>query len=104
MTTLPRARLSLIAAALASLLTACVSSSDSSACTCAADEKFDGTQCVAAVDFVAPTCQADDVSVCGCDGAAYASTCAAHTAGVEVKNSGTCSAASSGGEGGSFGW
>ena len=83
------------------LLTACAASNDSALCTCAADEKFDGEQCVAAADFVAPTCESDDVAVCGCDEAGYSSSCAAFTAGVEVKNAGSCSAPSNSG---GFGW
>lgn len=92
----------LLSAALFALLTACAPSSGSALCICADGEKFDGEQCLAAADFVAPTCEGDDVAVCGCDGAAYSSSCAAYTAGVEVQYAGPCRAA--GGGGGGFGW
>jgi len=78
-------------------------------CFCDPEEKFDGTSCVAAADFVAPTCEADDVAVCGCDGAAYTSDCAAFTVGVQVQYAGVCRAdaydgTSGSGGGGGFGW
>lgn len=80
------------------------SASNSDACFCNYDtEKYDGEQCVALADFVAPECTVDEAAVCGCDDNNYTSTCAAYTAGVEVKYGGACRA-SSGGGGGGFGW
>lgn len=91
-----------LSAALFTLLSACAPSNSNALCTCAASEKFDGEQCLAAADFVPPACVADDVAVCGCDEVAYASACAAATAGVEVQYRGPCRTSS--GDSGGFGW
>jgi hypothetical protein len=83
----------------------CAASNDSALCTCDYDtEKFDGEQCIAIADFVAPECTVEEASVCGCDDNNYTSTCAAYTAGVEVKYGGACRASFGGGGGGGFGW
>lgn len=87
-------------------LIASCSASNSDACFCDYDtEKYDGEQCVALADFVAPECTVDETAVCGCDDNNYTSTCAAYTAGVEVKYGGACRASfGGGGGGGGFGW
>lgn len=86
-------------------LSACAGAAPANAlCTCAADEKYNGTECVAAASFTAPAnCTPDNVAVCGCDEKGYTSTCAAYAVGVEVQYAGTCHA-SSGSSGGGFGW
>jgi hypothetical protein len=99
---------SLILCSLALVALAGCAASSSDACFCDYEtEKYDGEQCVASADFTAPACTAEEASVCGCDDNNYTSTCAAYTAGVEVRYAGACRA-SFGGNGGSggggFGW
>lgn len=83
------------------------SSNDNALCFCDYDtEKYNGEECVAAADFTAPECTVDEAAVCGCDDNNYTSTCAAYSAGVEVKYAGACRANSGGGGSGGdgFGW
>lgn len=96
----------LFATAALALIGACAAASgDSALCTCDDEtEKYDGEQCVASADFTAPACEPDERAVCGCDDLNYTSSCAAFTAGVEVKYAGACRASFGSGSGSGFGW